>query len=231
MGLVGQSDTLGLATLHAPSLTTDVPECHWCACFSRCPGNSSALLLVPSQGSQTLQTISPAKTINATELSQHPATLVSSGVTCRFPFLFGQHSPGQNPLHSRIFSSTIARRLSHRVSLLLLGPSPPHTRTRQTGRKSTTGFYSQNLLRHQKGAARPPRSAETVWGCPDHCPASAARPHQLLDADEVHGPSPAHHAPSEKSRAAQPFYRRAVGGRGAGAGQRLGPPPGNSVAP
>lgn len=117
------------STPHLP--TADIPKCHCYSCFPA----QGTLLPAPSQGSQTLWTIS------AIELNT-PATRVSSRVTCHFVFLFGHHSPGQNPLNSRISLPTMTQHLSHCFPLLLPSPSPPHTRTRQTDQVLTPKTHS-----------------------------------------------------------------------------------------
>ena len=218
MGLGAQSDPCGL---HARPPATDSLKRHRRPCFSLCPGNASTFSPSPGKAVRPSRPFPQQRPATQPSSASTWAILVSPGVTCHFPILFCHHSQGQNPLNSRNFLLTIAWPLP--VSSLSRSLAPP-VRPGQTDQNGTTCFYSSNLQRLQEAAAQHPRSAETVPGCPNHCPAPAPSPHQLLDA-EVHGP-PTLQALSERSRAAQPFYSRAS--RGAGGGQGFGCQPGSS---
>lgn len=179
-----------------------------------------------SQGGQTLPTVSPATTSSTAELSQHLATLVSPGVACPFPLLLPPQSRAE-PTELKEFPDD--RGLAPSVSSLSRSLAPP-VRPGQTDQNGTARFYSSNLLRPHEAAARPPCSAETVPGHPDHCPAPAAQPQVLTNCWMLKFMVPPLFRPLVRGAAQlNPFIVEPVGG-GRRARQRPGPGPDNSVA-
>lgn len=216
-----------MPSLHARPPATDSLKCHRCPCFSLCPGNASTF--IPSPGKAVRPSRPFPQQRPATQLSSAStwATLVSPGLTCHFPLLFCHQSQGQNPLNSRNFLPTVAWPLP--VSSLFRSLAP-HVRPGQTDQNGTACFYSSNLHRLHEAAAQPPCSAETVPGCPNHCPAPAAWPQVLTNCWMLKFMVPPLFRPSvRRAEQLNPFIVQPAGGGGR-ARQRPGPRPDNSVA-